>query len=156
MILTRNRQEAEALVSEAYARAVEKLGHTSVFAKRKSEFFRSLREIWLEHNEGHRKADNHNLNTEEPNEFAAENDYDVSRIRSYEDSRTKHLRAAIHALPLSLQEIIVLRVHEEFSHQEIAAVVRCSVEAVAAQIIRARLYLKSHLGSNRSIPIFLR
>jgi RNA polymerase sigma-70 factor (ECF subfamily) len=148
MILTGDHQEAKTLVFHAYTQAAEELADTSTWGERKREHFRCLRKIWLESSEGLRETDSDVLNTKKQRPYSAQDDHGISRIPGDGGSGTKHLRAAIHALPLSLGEIIILREHEEFSYQEIATVMRSSVETVAAELITARSDLKSHLDSD--------
>jgi DNA-directed RNA polymerase specialized sigma24 family protein len=143
MALTRNREEAETLVFRVYAHAMEGRGRLNVFWKGKCVLFTSLREIWLEESE-YRKATDCNLNNEEREVVSTENDCDIPPVLGHEGTRLDHVRAAIRALPL--QEIIILREHEKLSCQEIAQVLVCCVETVAAQLTMARLNLRSQLG----------
>ena len=55
------------------------------------------------------------------------------------------VRAAIESLPTNQRLAVVLRRYEELSYQEIAVVIRCSVAAVEALLVRAKANLQKNL-----------
>ena len=62
------------------------------------------------------------------------------------DERAARVRAAVATLPDKQRTVLVLRVYQELSHQEIADVVGTSVGAVKANVFHALRNLKKRLG----------
>jgi RNA polymerase sigma-70 factor (ECF subfamily) len=63
-----------------------------------------------------------------------------------EKERLHLLRAAVEELPEQMRKCVLLRVYQELSYQEIAVVMRLSVETVKAHLYQARQRLKAKLG----------
>jgi RNA polymerase sigma-70 factor (ECF subfamily) len=59
--------------------------------------------------------------------------------------REDQVRAAIQRLPLDLREIIVLRVYEDLSYQEIAKILDCPIGTVMSRLVKARSNLRALL-----------
>jgi RNA polymerase sigma-70 factor (ECF subfamily) len=59
--------------------------------------------------------------------------------------QSRLVRAAIRSLPTNQRLAVVLRRYEELSYQEIAVVIGCSVPAVEALLVRARVNLQKKL-----------
>ena len=55
---------------------------------------------------------------------------------------------AIENLPIALRVVVILVDLEGFSYQEAAAIVRCSVDLVAARLHRARRRLRDYLRND--------
>jgi RNA polymerase sigma-70 factor (ECF subfamily) len=62
-----------------------------------------------------------------------------------EEERRQTLRAAIVELPEQMRKCLVLRVYHELSYEQIAAVMKLSVETVKAHLHQARQKLKARL-----------
>ena len=58
----------------------------------------------------------------------------------------EQVRSAIQQLPLEFREIIILREYEEFSYQEIAALLDCPPGTVMSRLGRARSKLRDLLS----------
>lgn len=63
-----------------------------------------------------------------------------------EKERTRLLREAMKALPNQMRRCVMLRVYQDLSYQEIATVMRLSVETVKAHLFQARQKLKESLA----------
>lgn len=63
-----------------------------------------------------------------------------------QDERERMLRAAMAALPEQMRKCVILRVHQELSYQDIAIVLRLSVETVRTHLKQARKQLKAKLA----------
>lgn len=61
------------------------------------------------------------------------------------DERRKALNRAVRELPDQMRRCLALRLYQELSYREIAAVMRLSVETVKAHLARARQKLRDHL-----------
>jgi RNA polymerase sigma-70 factor (ECF subfamily) len=133
MILTRNSAEAECLVQETYNRAIAPT--ESLFqGDSKIWFFTTLRNVWLSQ-----------LREAEGSVGAAEPSIRVPE--SFTTPRQKEkmkVREAIQQLPLRLREVICLR-ECQFSHEEIARLLNCTVEIVRLRVLHARFELRNML-----------
>ncbi len=63
-----------------------------------------------------------------------------------EDERLKVIEAAINSLPENQRTVILLRRYDEFSYEDIAHTMNCSVEAVKSLLSRARENLKLRMA----------
>ncbi|MBI4469453.1 MAG: sigma-70 family RNA polymerase sigma factor [Acidobacteria bacterium] len=62
-----------------------------------------------------------------------------------EKERTRLLRDAMQGLPNQMRRCVMLRIYQELSYQEIATVMRISVDTVKAHLFQARQKLKESL-----------
>jgi RNA polymerase sigma-70 factor, ECF subfamily len=148
LVLSRNRADAENLVQETYARAMQPMGRRRADRNTKSRFFTILRNIWVsqlrERRSGPRVLESgmdDSFAAEMPGPSTSSYDLDVS------NTEREQVRAAIQELPLHFREVIVLRECEELSYPEIASIVGCPAETVKSQLARARLELRIVLSA---------
>jgi len=65
-----------------------------------------------------------------------------------EREKREKLRAVLQELPMQMRRCLQLRVAEELSHQEIAVVMRLSVNTVKAHLYQAREALRKRIGKD--------
>jgi RNA polymerase sigma-70 factor, ECF subfamily len=154
MTLTRNQAEAEDLVQETYLRAVRAFGQLMPDSNLKSWLFVIMRNIWLNQLR-HANSRPHFVGLEAEDEGRIEwldsitNDPHEALVRKL---KREEVRAAIESLPQLYGEIVVLRVIEGFSYQQIAKVLQCPVGTVMSRLGRARQKLRSLLRQWRKEP----
>jgi len=148
MMLTRNQTEAEDLVQETYLRAVRAFGQLMPDSNLKSWMFAIMRNAWLNQLRHRRSGPRFvELDAEEGDrsnwlDHMASNPYAIY-VRKVE---REEVRAAIESLPGPYREIIVLRDIEEFSYQQIAAILGCPAGTVMSRLGRAREKLRRLLS----------
>jgi RNA polymerase sigma-70 factor, ECF subfamily len=141
----------EDLVQETYLRAVRAFGQLVPDSNLKSWLFVIMRNIWLNQiRHAHSRPTFVGLEPEEegPAEWldSKGNDPHTALVRKL---KREEVRAAIESLPQLYGEIVVLRVIEGFSYQQIANVLQCPVGTVMSRLGRARQKLRSLLGQWR-------
>lgn len=147
LILSRDVLRAQDLVQETYARAVKAFDRLTPNSNLKGWLFSLLRALWFGQLHGDRAA--------QPS--AGADDSDPSRgDAADEDRRDPHVifmrkitreevRSAIEGLPAQYREVVLLRDLEDFSYQEIAAIIGCPVGTVMSRLGRAREKLRLRL-----------
>lgn len=65
-----------------------------------------------------------------------------------QEERGRLLRAAIAALPAQMRRCLVLRVYQDHTYEEIAFVLRLSIETVKAHLFQARRRLRARLAAD--------
>jgi len=147
MVLTRNRTEAEDLVQETYARALEAAGRLRENSNVKGWLFTILRNLWFNELRKRRRI----LMVDDPNDEVRvidtladdrRNAHDI--LVSQEHSEAVH--AALKHLPTEFREVILLREFQELSYQEIAEVLGCPAGTVMSRLGRARAKLRTLLA----------
>ena len=132
----RNREEAEDVVQESFARVWEKV-KTVDFAKAKSYLFTTAHHAMIDQVRYRQRF----ANVEEPlpaNAKATQNAYpDVNDI----------LQKALTTLPEAQRNALLLRDYEGYSYQEIGDITGMSEAQVKINIFRARTALKNKLKS---------
>jgi RNA polymerase sigma-70 factor (ECF subfamily) len=68
-------------------------------------------------------------------------------VHAERDQQGRHLVAAIRSLPLTLQQVVTLKL-EGFTHEEIGTVLGISANNVAVRLTRARQALAARLGES--------
>jgi RNA polymerase sigma-70 factor, ECF subfamily len=149
--LTRNEDDAQDVVQEAYLRALKSFGgfHASdgrpwILAIVRNTFY-----TWVKRNRLPEPADfNEALllketDTPDPEQVLVLN------------SEKRVLREALESLPLEFREVLVMRDLEELSYREIAAVARIPIGTVMSRLARARQKLQAvirgQLKLNRNV-----
>jgi RNA polymerase sigma-70 factor, ECF subfamily len=142
--LTRNDQDAEDVVQEAYLRAWKFFGSFRGGESRPwlLTIVRRTCYTWLQHNraqEGVTEFDDerHSVTSEEVNPETLL----LHRVDAQE------LRHALEALPLEFREVIILRELEDCSYKEIAAITGVPLGTVMSRLARARQRLQHWLVS---------
>ena len=152
MVLTRNRAEAEDLVQETYLRATQAFGRLLPDSHLKSWLFTIMRNLWL-NQVRHAKLTGPvvELDAEaaEHWQWPAQASCDPHSLLLQKVQR-EQIRAALERLPVHYREVIVLRDFEEFSYQQIAAILACPAGTVMSRLGRAREQLRALLSEWRA------
>jgi RNA polymerase sigma factor (sigma-70 family) len=142
--LTRNDQDAEDVVQEAYLRAWKFFGsfHGGESRPWLLTIVRRTCYTWLQHNRAQEPViefddERHSVASEEANPETLL----LHRVNAQE------LRHALEALPMEFREVIVLRELEELSYKEIAAIADVPLGTVMSRLARARQRLQHWLVS---------
>ena len=154
MTLTRNQAEAEDLVQETYLRAVRAFGQLMPDSNLKSWLFVIMRNIWLNQlRQSHSRPNLVGLDAEDEGRIEwLDGIADDPHAALERKLKREEIRAAIESLPRLYGEIILLRVIEGFSYQQIAKILQCPVGTVMSRLGRARLKLRSLLHQWRPEP----
>jgi RNA polymerase sigma-70 factor (ECF subfamily) len=153
IVLTGDRVEAQDLVQETYVHAMEAFHRLREESNVKAWLVTILRNLWL--NELRRRRRRPQLVEVDADSHLAEGlvgkGYDAHQMLESEQN-TRRVRAAIERLPPDFREILVLREFEEFSYQEIAAVLNCPAGTVMSRLGRARAKLRALLTEGPNTP----
>jgi RNA polymerase sigma-70 factor (ECF subfamily) len=153
MVLTQNPSEAEDLVQETYVRAIKAVGRLPPGSSIRNWLITILRNTWF--TELRRKraspvtivADLDQV-VEDATVETGEDPYNIYVTRVTQE----RVRAAIHQLPGTFREIILLREYEELTYQEIAKFVNCPIGTVMSRMARARFKLRNLLLKGQERP----
>jgi RNA polymerase sigma-70 factor (ECF subfamily) len=154
LMLTRNKVEAEDLVQETYARALEAQHRLRDDSNIKGWFFTILRNTWLNQIRKRRLAPQFvDVDGEEGGA-----DLLPGRTRNSQEiliskENTEQVQSAIGRLSAEFREVILLREFEELSYQEIANVLNCPAGTVMSRLGRARAKLRTLLAEMSSQPL---
>lgn len=146
MWLARNREEAEDLVQETYAKALKGFSSFKPGTNFRAWMFRILRNAFLNSRTGLRVSQTSalELEAESPLMPVTEQTPESILLRQI-DHET--LYRAIEELPVSFREVLLLRDVEELSYQEIAEAIAVPIGTVMSRLSRARRMLKEILQS---------
>lgn len=138
--LTQNRDEAEDLVQETYAKALKGFSSFEPGTNFKAWIFRILRNTFLNSRTG-LKAATVPLDLENEDPALPVERHTPETILLSRDSR-EILQSAIEELPVPYREVLLLCEVEEMSYQEIAATVSIPIGTVMSRLSRARRQLR--------------
>lgn len=139
--LTRNREEAEDLVQETYAKALR--GFASFQAGNfRAWMFRILRNTFLTSRTGLARTSTVALDEEEEQVAIAR---DTPETVLLQTSDIEAVRRAIEQLPLPFREAILLADVEEMSYREIAEALEVPIGTVMSRLARGRRALRKAL-----------
>ena len=142
--LTRNREEAEDLVQETYAKALKGFPSFELGTNFRAWMYRILRNTFLTSRTGLKVTMTVPLDNEEDGpELAVESDTPETIL--FERSNRELLQKAIDDLPEYFREIILLCEVEEMSYQEIAETLSIPIGTVMSRLSRARKTLRDSL-----------
>jgi RNA polymerase sigma-70 factor (ECF subfamily) len=147
LVLSANHAEAEDLVQETHVRAMQAMGRLRADSSVKSWLFTILRNNWL--NQLRRKRARPQmieLDVEKSIAVAALEASANPHSSGVPKLESEQMRKAIQGLAIEFREIILLREYEEFSYQEIAAVINCPIGTVVSRLGRARSKLRDLLS----------
>jgi len=140
--LTRNQEEAEDLVQEAYMKAWNGFVSFRGKATFRTWIFRILRNAFLSSRKDVHAARVESLDEERHEEFLPRTSETPESI-FVEQASLSAIREAIGEIPLPMREIIILREVEEMSYQEIGVVLGIPIGTVMSRLARARLTLRA-------------
>jgi RNA polymerase sigma-70 factor (ECF subfamily) len=142
--LTQNREEAEDLVQETYAKALKGFSSFQLGTNFRAWMYRILRNTFLTSRTGLKATMTVPLDQEETGtELAVESDTPETIL--FERANRELLQSAIDALPVYFREILLLCEVEEMSYQEIAETLSIPVGTVMSRLSRARKMLRDRL-----------
>jgi RNA polymerase sigma-70 factor (ECF subfamily) len=142
--LTQNREEAEDLVQETYAKALKGFSSFQLGTNFRAWMYRILRNTFLTSRTGLKATMTVPLDQEETGtELAVEGDTPETIL--FERANRELLQSAIDALPVYFREILLLCEVEEMSYQEIAETLSIPVGTVMSRLSRARKMLRDRL-----------
>ena len=142
--LTQNREEAEDLVQETYAKALKGFSSFRLGSNFRAWMFRILRNTFLTSRTGLKATMTLSLDSEEDEpEMAAEGDTPETIL--IERSNCQLVQSAIDELPVYFREVLLLCDMEEMSYQEIAETLSIPIGTVMSRLSRARKTLRDVL-----------
>ena len=142
--LTQNREEAEDLVQETYAKALKGFSSFQLGTNFRAWMYRILRNTFLTSRTGLKVTMTVPL---EPEEDGAELAVECVTPETilFERANRELLQSAIDELPAYFREILLLCEVEEMSYQEIAETLSIPVGTVMSRLSRARKGLRDRL-----------
>jgi RNA polymerase sigma-70 factor, ECF subfamily len=142
--LTQNREEAEDLVQETYAKGLKGFGSFRLGTNFRAWIYRILRNTFLTSRTGLRMTMTVPLDLEQEGpELPVENETPETILMKRCNSQ--RLESAIEDLPVLYREALLLCEVEEMSYQEIAETLSIPVGTVMSRLSRARRTLRDHL-----------
>jgi len=142
--LTQNREEAEDLVQETYAKALKGFSSFQLGTNFRAWMYRILRNTFLTSRTGLRATSTVPLDSEDDGmDLAVEGDTPETILLSR--SQSDQLQGAIADLPVLYREVLLLCEVEEMSYQEIAETLSVPVGTVMSRLSRARKTLRDDL-----------
>jgi RNA polymerase sigma-70 factor, ECF subfamily len=152
MALARNQAEAEDLAQETYLRAVRAFGQLPPDSNLKGWLFTILHNVWrnqLRH--AHSGPQFVELDAEDAARAPLGHDAgDGPHAALLRKAESADVRAAIERLPRPYREVVALRDLEDFSYQQIAAILGCPAGTVMSRLARARGQLRQSLAQWRT------
>jgi RNA polymerase sigma-70 factor (ECF subfamily) len=142
--LTQNREEAEDLLQETYAKGLRGFSSFQLGTNFRAWMYRILRNTFLTSRTGLRATSTVSLDWEENEaDLAVESQTPETILMSRSNSQL--VQRAIENLPVHYQEIILLCEVEEMSYQEIAETLSIPIGTVMSRLSRARKTLRDGL-----------
>ena len=140
--LTRNEQDAEDIVQEAYLRAFKFFHsfHGSDSRPWLLTIVRNTYYTWVQQKRAHEPIDYFDEETDSAGSAALNPEELVLQSSNYE-----LLREALQQLPAEFREIIILRELEDLSYKEIATITGVPLGTVMSRLARARKRLQHYL-----------
>jgi RNA polymerase sigma-70 factor, ECF subfamily len=139
--LTRNREEAEDLVQETYAKALRGFASFEQGTNFKAWMFRILRNTFLNSRSG-LKAATVPLDASE-DDLAVAVEHETPETILIDRASERVLQNAIEELPVPYREVLLLCEVEEMSYQEMAAALAIPIGTVMSRLSRARIRLRA-------------
>ena len=142
--LTQNREEAEDLVQETYAKALKGFASFRLGTNFRAWMYRILRNTFLTSRTGLKTTMTVPLDAEEDGpELPVERDTPETLL--LERSNRELLQSAMDDLPVHFREILLLCEVEEMSYQEISEALSVPIGTVMSRLSRARQTLRTRL-----------
>jgi RNA polymerase sigma-70 factor (ECF subfamily) len=148
--LTHNREEAEDLVQETYAKALKGFSSFQLGTNFRAWMYRILRNTFLTSRTGLKATMTVALDPEEDGtEVAVE--HDTPETLLFERSNREQLQNAIDELPVYSREVLLLCEVEEMSYQEISETLSVPIGTVMSRLSRARKTLRDRLRAQPQV-----
>jgi len=144
MWLARNRDEAEDLVQETYAKALKGFSSFQPGTNFRAWMFRILRNAFLNSRTGLKMSHSAHLELEDDSPLmpVAEHTPESILLRQINHEA---LYRAIEQLPIVFREVLILRDVEEMNYQEVAEALSIPIGTVMSRLSRARRLLRDML-----------
>src|SRR6202140_5642476 len=143
--MTQNREEAEDLVQETYAKALKGFSSFQLGTNFRAWIYRILRNTFLTSRTGLKGTMTVPLDFEEEQGPESAIDRDTPETLLFARSNHELLQTAIDELPVHFREILLLCEVEEMSYQEIAETLSIPIGTVMSRLSRARKTLSERL-----------
>ena len=140
--LARNREEAEDLVQETYAKALRGFSSFQQGTNFRAWMYRILRNTFLTSRSGLKAATVSLDDSEDPSSLLPA-DHRTPETILIGQSEQDLLRGAIEELPVHYREVLLLCEVEEMSYQEIAETISVPIGTVMSRLSRARAALRA-------------
>ena len=135
--MTQNREEAEDLVQETYAKALKGFSSFEMGTNFRAWMYRILRNTFLTSRTGLKAVGTVPLDDEQdPSNLPEERDTPETLL--FERSNRELLQSALDGLPLHSREVLLLCEVEEMSYQEISEALSIPIGTVMSRLSRAR------------------
>jgi RNA polymerase sigma-70 factor (ECF subfamily) len=142
--MTKNREEAEDLVQETFAKALKGFASFRLGTNFRAWMYRILRNTFLTSRTGLKVTMTVPLDSEEDGpEVAVE--HATPEAFLVEQSNREQMQSAIDDLPVHFREILLLCEVEEMSYQEISETLSVPIGTVMSRLSRARRTLRNRL-----------
>ncbi len=149
--LTQNREEAEDLVQETYAKALKGFGSFQPGTNFRAWIFRILRNTFLTSRTGLAAARTMPLTTGDEDEQTVAVSQETPESILIGQANQQRVQAALEQVPVIFREVLLLCDVEEMSYQEIADTLALPIGTVMSRLYRARKALRSALQQNREV-----
>ncbi len=148
--LTQDREEAEDLVQETYAKALKGFSSFQLGTNFRAWMYRILRNTFLTSRTGLKATSTVSLDSDDEDgpELAVESETPETILM--ERSNVQLMQSAIDELPVHFREILLLCDVEEMSYQEIAETLSVPMGTVMSRLSRARKTLRGVLTARLS------
>lgn len=143
--LTQNREEAEDLVQETYAKALKGFGSFQLGTNFRAWIFRILRNTFLTSRTGLAATKTVPLETEDDQEQTVAVSRETPESILLEQATQQQVQAALEQVPVIFREVLLLCDVEEMSYQEIADTLAVPIGTVMSRLHRARKALRAAL-----------
>ncbi len=143
--LTQNREEAEDLVQETYAKALKGFGSFQQGTNFRAWIFRILRNTFLTSRTGLAATKTVPLDPGEDQEQTMAVSQETPESILLEQASQQRVQAAIEKVPVIFREVLLLCDVEEMSYQEIADTLAVPIGTVMSRLYRARKALRAAL-----------
>jgi RNA polymerase sigma-70 factor (ECF subfamily) len=144
--LTHDREEAEDLVQETYAKALKGFGSFAAGTNFRAWMYRILRNTFLTSRTGLKSGMTVSLDSGEGAEPAVPATTETPESLFLERASQQMVQEAIAELPAIFREVVLLCDVEEMSYQEIAQVISIPIGTVMSRLARARNALRVTLA----------
>ncbi len=143
--LTQNREEAEDLVQETYAKALKGFGSFQPGTNFRAWIFRILRNTFLTSRTGLAATKTVPLESEGEEEQTVAVARDTPESILLEQAGQQRVQAALEQVPVIFREVLLLCDVEEMSYQETADTLGVPIGTVMSRLYRARKALRAAL-----------